>query len=94
MYLVRSFELNQDGKNPETQNLLGLCYYELGDYAQANNIFNSMLEKYPLNTNLLLNSARCLEKLGDKDMTLSRLDKTIEIFPECEEAHEMLRRLS
>ena len=91
MFLIKSYELE---KTHDAENLLGLCYYELGDYAQANNIFNSMLQENPLNVNLLLTSARCYEKLGDKDAALSALDKVVDAFPECEEAQELIREIS
>lgn len=32
MYLVKAYELEQ---LPDVQNLLGLCYFELGNYEQA-----------------------------------------------------------
>ena len=73
---------------------MGLCYYELGDYAQANSIFTSMLKENPMNVNLLLSSARCYEKLGDKEAALTTLDKIVEAFPECEEAQELIREIS
>ncbi len=91
MFLIKSYELE---KTHDAENLLALCYYELGDYSQANTIFSSMLKENPLNVNLLLNSARCYEKLGDKDAALATLDKVVDAFPECEEAQELIREIS
>ena len=91
MYLIKSYELE---KTHDCENMLGLCYYELGDYEQANNIFKHMLEANPLNVNLLLSSAKCYEKLNDKDSALATLDKVVDAFPECEEAQEMIRAIS
>lgn len=91
MYFVKSYELE---KTYDCEHMLGLCYYELGNYEQANGIFKHMLEKNPLNVNLLLNSAHCYEKLGDKDSALAVLDKVVDTFPECEEAQEMIRAIS
>lgn len=91
MYLVKSYELE---KTHDAENLLALCYYELGNYIQANEIFKSMLKDNPMNVNLLLNSARCYEKLNDKNAALELLDKVVEAFPECEEAQEMIRAIS
>ena len=91
MYFVKSYELE---KTHDCEHMLGLCYYELGDYEQANGIFKHMLEKNPLNINLLLNSAHCYEKLGKKDEALEVLDKIVDTFPECEEAQEMIRQIS
>ena len=90
-YLVKAYELE---KLPDAQNLLGLCYYELGNYEQAKSIFESMLEKAPMNINILLNLAKCNEKLGNNDEALKYAEKITETFDECEEAHEIIRRLS
>ena len=38
--------------------------------------------------------ARCQEALGENDNALETLDKLIEIFPDYEDAHEMIRKLS
>ncbi len=91
MYFIKSYELE---KTYDTENMLGYCYYELGNYEQANGIFKNLLEKNPLNVNLLLCSARCYEKLNDKDAALETLDKIVDTFPECEEAQEMIRAIS
>jgi tetratricopeptide (TPR) repeat protein len=91
MYLVKAFELEQ---LPEVQNLLGLCYFELKNYEQAKAIFENMLEKTPMNVNLLLNAAKSCEKLGKIDEALAYAEKITDTFPECEEAHELIRALS
>lgn len=90
-YLVKSFELEQI---PETQNLLGLCYFNLENYEQAKAIFANMLEKAPMNVNMLLNLAKCSHELNDDNEALEYLDKIIDTFPECEEAHELIREYS
>ena len=38
--------------------------------------------------------ARCYECLGENDNALEYLDKIVEIFPDNEDAHEMIRKLS
>ena len=91
MYLVKAYEHE---KLPEVQNLLGLCYFELGNYEQARAIFENMLEKVPMNVNVLLNLAKCYEKLSNTDKALEYAEKIVETFPECEEAHEMIRKFS
>ena len=91
MYLVKAYELE---KMPDVQNLLGLCYFELGNYDQAKVIFENMLEKAPLNVNVLLNLAKCNEKLGNNDEALRLAEKVAENFAECEEAQELIRKLS
>ena len=90
-YLVKSYELE---KIPDVQNLLGLCYFELGNYQQAQAIFKNLLDKAPLNVNLLLSLAKCHIKLEQKDEALSYLNKITEHFPECEEAQELIREIS
>ncbi len=90
-YLVRSYELKPTN---DAQNLLGLCYYELENFAQANEIFTNLLKESPANVNLMLSSANCYEKLGNFDAAIAQAQEAVEIFPECEEAHELIRRLS
>ena len=90
-YLVKAIEQNPD---VETQNTLALTYYELGEYDSALNIFNNLLAKRPDNVSLLMSTARCYEGLKDNDKALEYLEKVVTIFPEDEEAHEMIRKLS
>ena len=42
IYFIKSLEQNPD---IETKNLLALCYYQLGEYDKALNIFKALLEK-------------------------------------------------
>ena len=90
-YLIRAIEQNPD---IETQNTLALTYYELGEYESALNIFNNLIAKKPDNISVLMSIARCYEGLKDNDNALKYLDKVVTIFPEDEEAHEMIRKLS
>lgn len=90
-FLVKSYELEQTA---EIENLLGICYMELGNFAQANVIFEKLMNDNEGNINLMLNRAKCFEKMDDATSALFTLDKVVEIFPDCEEAHEMIRRLS
>ena len=57
-------------------------------------IFESMLEKVPMNVNVLLSLAKCNEKLGNNDEALKYAEKITDTFEDCEEAHEIIRRLS
>ena len=91
IYFIKSLEQNPD---VETKNLLALCYYQLGEYDKALNIFKALLEKSSENISLLLNEAKCYEKMNEIDKALEVLDKLTDIFPECEEAHEIIRRIS
>ncbi|MBP3821342.1 tetratricopeptide repeat protein [bacterium] len=90
-YLVKAFEME---KIPDVQNLLGLCYYKLGDFKQAKIIFKNMLEKAPLNVNILLNIAKSCKELEEKEEALHYLNTIVETFSDCEEAHELIREIS
>lgn len=91
LQLIHSWEIN---KNVEVENLLGLTYFELNEYEKANNIFLKLLESSPMNTNLLLNSAKCYEKMNNLDSAKNQLKNALEIFPEMEAAQEMLDAIS
>ena len=73
---------------------VAVVYYELGEYQQAINIFNNLLAKFPENISVLMSTARCYENMHDNDKALEYLDKVVDIFPEDEEAHELIRKLS
>ena len=90
-YLIRAVEQNPD---IETQNTLALTYYELEEYDSAINIFKNLLSKKPENISILMSLARCYAGLKQNDKALEYLDKVVSIFPEDEEAHEMIRKLS
>lgn len=90
-YLIHAVEQNPD---IETQNTLALTYYELEEYQSAINIFENLLAKKPENISILMSLAKCYAGLKDNDKALEYLDKLVTIFPEDEEAHEMIRKLS
>lgn len=90
-YLISAVEQNPD---IETKNTLALTYYELGEYQNAINIFNNILSKLPDNISTLKSIARCYEGLKDNDNALMYLEKLVSIFPEDEEAQELIRKLS
>ena len=89
LYLIQSWEQNP---TIEVENILGLNYFELGEYEKANTIFLNLSNKNPMNVNLLLNIAKCYQELGDIDMAKEQLQKILEIFPEMEEAEELLKK--
>lgn len=91
IYLIKALEKKV---TDDTMNLLGLTYVELGDFDKANNIFLNLIEKNPKNTVLLINSAKCYEELGKQDEAIAQAEKLLEIFPESEEALELIRRVS
>ena len=90
-YLIRAVEQNPD---IETQNTLALTYFKLGEYNSALNIFKNIDTKRPNNTSVLMEIARCYEALNDNDKALEALEKVVTIFPDYEDAHEMIRKLS
>ena len=90
-YLIRAVEQNSD---IETQNTLALTYFQLGEYNQALSIFKNIDEKKPKNVSVLMEIAKCYEALNDKDSALNYLDQLVTIFPDYEDAHEMIRKLS
>ena len=71
-----------------------LLLRNIGNFMEANQLFLKILEHNSKNTMLLLNSAKCYEQIGDNDRALEQLEKAVEIFPDFEEAHEMIRKLS
>ena len=90
-YLIKALEKKVAD---DTMNLLGLTYFELGEFDKANNIFLNLLDKNPKNTVLLINSAKCYENMGDADKALEHAERLLEIFPDSEEALELIRRVS
>lgn len=91
MYLIKALEKKI---SDDTMNLLGLTYFELGEFEKANNIFLNLLDKNDKNTVLLLNSAKCYEQMDEQDNALTQAEKLLEIFPDCEDALELIRRVS
>ncbi len=91
LYLIKAVEQNPD---IETQNTLALTYFELGEYQSAINIFENLLSKKPDNISILMSLAKCYEKLNNNDKALELLEKIVSIFPEDEEAQELIRKLS
>lgn len=90
-FLIKAYEMDNAD---DIQNLLGLCYFEMGNFGQANVIFEDLLKTSEGNINILINRAKCFEKMDDAVSALHELEKAVEIFPDCEEAHDMIRKLS
>jgi len=91
LLLIKAWETD---KTPDVENLLGLTYFELNEFEKANNIFLKLLKENPKNTTLMLNSAKCYEKLSIIDKAKEQLNKALEIFPEMEEATALLDKLN
>ena len=90
-YLIHAVEQNPD---VETQNALAMTYYELKEYQNALNIFKNIHTKSPKSVPVMMSIAKCYENLGENDNALEFLDKVTDVFPDDEEAHEMIRRIS
>lgn len=90
MYLIHSWETSP---NTELENLLGLNYFELGEYEKANVIFIKLIKESPFNTTLMLSSAKCYEKAGDLEAAKKTVTRILEIFPEMEEAIALNKKL-
>ena len=67
---------------------------ELGEFNNALNIFKNLETKNPNNISVMMEIAKCYEAMQDNDNALEYLDKVVDIFPEHEDAHEMIRKLS
>ena len=91
MYLIKAYELE---KLPDAESLLGECYLALGNYKQAKIIFEDMHKKSPLNINISLNLAKTYELLDMNEEARVLAEEIVEAFPECEEAQELIRRVS
>ena len=57
-------------------------------------IFDNMHKKAPMNINVLLNLAKCYDKLGNAEEALKMAEEIVDTFPECEDAQELIRKLS
>lgn len=90
-YLIHAIEQNPD---VETQNTLALTYFKLEEYEQALNIFKNINKKHPDNISILMEIAKCYEALKQNNNALEYLYKVTDIFPENEDAQEMIRKLS
>lgn len=90
-YLIRAVEQNPD---IETQNTLALTYFALKEYQLALNVFKNIESKSPKSVSVLMDIAKCYEAMENNEDALKYLDKLTEVFPDYEEAHEMIRKLS
>ena len=88
--LVKSWEINQ---NPEVENLIGLTYMAQKEYEKACIVFEKLEKDFPANTNILLNYAKCCEKLERFDQAKTAAQKALEIFDDMPEAKRLLNRI-
>ena len=93
LYVLRAY--NMDPSDPVRQKAMGDFHYSFQEYSTAVEYYKAALASGLLRdytTNIRI--AKCFEKLDDINSALQQLEKAVEIFPDCEEAHEMIRKLS
>ena len=78
----------------EISNMLGQLYYQLGDYKAARTQFVIISTSAPNNINNLLYLAKCNIKLGDTNDAVKNLNDVLDIFPENEEANDLMKEIS
>jgi tetratricopeptide (TPR) repeat protein len=91
MLLIKAWEIE---KTPEVENLLAMTYAAQDEHEKACNIFDKLISENPLNTSLLINGAKSYQALGQDAKAQELLNKVLEIFPESEEAQELLKEIS
>jgi len=79
--------------NVEVANLLAQINYEMGEYSTAETLFGLVKLSVPNNISVILNLAKCRKALGDKTGAKFYIEEIMKIFPEHEEAQEMLAEL-
>lgn len=80
--------------NTNVTNLLAMTYMELNDYHNAKVLLNRLNNEIPNNTNILTTLAKAEMLDNNPQMAKSYLEQAIAIFPELEEAQELLQKLS
>ncbi len=88
------YALDSFNSNDEIINLLAICHLELKEYQDSKEIFKNLLKKNEGNINILYNLAKCEIALGQNDAALNYLNDAVELFPDFEEAHELIRQIS
>lgn len=91
LLLIKAWEKNP---TPDCENLLALNYYAQNEWKKAQDIFSKLSKDNPMNTSMLINSAKCFEKMGEIDLAIEKVQKVLEVLPESEEANDMLKILS
>ncbi|EGW31517.1 uncharacterized protein SPAPADRAFT_139986 [Spathaspora passalidarum NRRL Y-27907] len=65
-FLTRATLNDEFNENPELINLLGKCFFEVGDYTQAKQAYETLLHNEPENLDFKLALAETLYHLGDE----------------------------
>ncbi|KAG7664201.1 TFC4 [[Candida] subhashii] len=66
-FLTRATLNDEFNESPELINLLGKCFFEVGDYSQAKQAYETLLENEPTNLDFKLALAETLYHLGDDE---------------------------
>lgn len=90
-YLTDAYSIEN---NTNVTNLLAMTYMELNDYHNAKILLNRLNNEIPNNTNILTSLAKAEILDNNPQMAKSYLEQAIAIFPELEEAQELLEKLS
>lgn len=80
--------------NPEIANSLALVYLETKDFKEANKLFKLIDSQYPNNSYNILNMAKSELGLENKEKAKELLNKVLEIFPESQEAIDLLNSIN
>ncbi len=76
-----------------SMNYLGEQLYNLKRYEEARVIFENNAAEFPTRDLVLINLAKTLQELGKKEEAIYWYKKTLEIFPNFEEARNRLKEL-
>ena len=77
----------------DTANSLAAVYFELGEYDEANKLYQKIDQIYPNKISNLINIGRCFIHSGNNEKAKEYLDKALEYFPDSEEAKELLENI-
>lgn len=77
-----------------SMNYLGEQLYNLKRYEEARIIFENNAAEFPRRDLVLINLAKTLQELGKKEEAIHWYKKTLEVFPNFEEARNRLKELS
>lgn len=77
---------SEAARSPDAQQLLAMCYAEIGDVGQADSAFRSALELAPDNLLLLVNYGTMLRKFGRAEEALNVFQRAAGVAPDSAQA--------
>lgn len=89
--LLDAYSVTQD---IETANFLGTIFMNLKEYMQAKKMFLKVINKHDKNANLFVELAKAEIELGELGDAKEHLNKALEIFPDFDNALELLAKIS